>query len=100
MSTDTPPTTKITLTYQDDHWVAEDVERGVSVEASTREDALAALDTAIERRRDQGEVSEISPDDPFFSAPTFSSGQSDVSENVDKHLSDVTYRDSVGGDES
>jgi hypothetical protein len=89
MDADTPSATYIMLSYEDDHWVAEDVERGVSVEASTREGVLAALDSAIKSRCEQRDIGEISPDDPFFSAPTFSSGRSDVSENVDEYLSDL-----------
>lgn len=91
MSTGTgpPAITKITLTYDDDgdYWVATDEQTGVTAQAPTREMALAALDDAIANRTDGEErEGEIPPDDPFFTAPTFASGKSDISENVDAYL--------------
>ena len=108
MSTNTgsPATTRITLTYEegtDDeggYWIARDDKRGVTVQASTREEALEALDEAVANRTGSAEHEwEISPDDPFFSAPTFSSGHSDVSENVDEYLTEDIYRDKVAPDD-
>jgi len=100
MSTDTPPSTKITLRYEDDHWIAKDEQRDVFVEAPTREQALEALDVAVASHTGEGASDyEIDPDDPFFAAPTFSSGRSDVSENVDEYLADAIYRDKMDSDD-
>ncbi|MFC6942699.1 hypothetical protein ACFQE8_22520 [Salinirubellus sp. GCM10025818] len=108
MSTNTgsPATTRITLTYEegaddeDGYWIARDDKRGVTVQAPTREEALEALDEAVANRTGSAEHEwEIGSDDPFFSAPTFSSGQSDVSENVDEYLTEDLYRDKVASDD-
>lgn len=104
MSTDTgsPTATNIKLTYDDDaeHWIARDEETGVTTRAPTRQAALEALDEAVADRT-EGDTTEweIDPDDPFFSAPAFSSGTSDVSENVDEYLAEGIYRDKVAPDD-
>jgi predicted RNase H-like HicB family nuclease len=105
-NTDSPATTRITLTYEegadaeDSYWIARDDKRGVTVQAPTREEALEALDEAVSNRTGAAEHEwEIDPDDPFFSAPTFSSGQSDVSESADEYLTEDLYRDKVAPDD-
>lgn len=101
MSTNTGPpiATKITLMYEedDDSWTAREENRGVTVRAATRDAALQALDEAIADRDSVDRSSrEIDPEDPFFSAPTYSSGRTDVSRNVDDHLAEATSRDKLG----
>lgn len=105
-NTDSPTTTKITLTdedgadAEDGYWIARDDTRGVTVKAPTREEALEALDEAVANRTGSAKHEwEIEPDDPFFSAPTFSSGHADVSENVDEYLAEDIYRDKVAPDD-
>lgn len=101
MSTDTPPSTKITLTFEDDHWIATDEHHDVVVEAPTREQALEALDVAVAVRTGEDTTAlEIDAADPFFAAPTFSSGGADTSENVDEHLADAIYREKVNPDDT
>lgn len=102
MSTDTgkPVATEITLTYEDDgdYWIARDEHSDVTAEGATRQAALEALDEAV--GSETAIVPEVDPSDPFFSAPVFSSGRSDVSRTVDDHLADSTYRDKLAGDDS
>ena len=101
-NTDVPTATKITLTYDDDndYWVARDEKRDLTVQAATREAVLEALDEAVatHRAEDENDVA-IDSEDPFFSAQTFSSGRSDVSLNVNEHLTEGTYHDKVNSDE-
>lgn len=100
MSAETPPSTEITLTFEDDHWIAKDEQRGVLVEAPTREQALKALDLAVASQTEEGAPDqEIDPDDPFFAAPTFASGKTDVSENVDEYLAEAIYQDTIDADD-
>ena len=101
MDTGDPTATDISLTYDEeaDQWRARDETRDVTVRASTREAALDALDEAV---ADDGETDpdvEVDADDPLFTTPTFSSGRSDVSRNVDEYLAEDTYRDKLGSDE-
>jgi len=77
-----PPSTKITLTYEDGYWVARERYTGMSRRAESRNDALAALDAAIE-----GAEGAINPDDPFWDAePVTCDAPSDLSANVDDYL--------------
>jgi hypothetical protein len=101
MDTGDPTATDSSLTYDEeaDQWRARDETRGVAVRASTREAALDALEEAV---ADDGETDpnvEVDADGPFFTAPTFSSGRSDVSRNVDEYLAEDTYQDKLGSDE-
>lgn len=96
IGTGPPPSTKITLMYDDegDYWLATDETTGVTVQAPTRDQALDALDDALaDRARDEAREVEIPPDDPFFTAPTFASGQADISEHVDAYLVAGSERD-------
>lgn len=95
-----PAPTKITLTYEEDAWLATDETTGVTAQAATREAALAALDEAVATHTDQ-EASEVdlAPDDSFFVAATFSSGTSDISENVDTYLVSGSDRDMSAADD-
>lgn len=101
MNTSGPTATDISLTYDEeaDQWRARDETRGVTVRANTRQAALAALDEAVAKEGKTVPDVEVNADDPFFTAPTFSSGQSDVSRNVDEYLAEDTYRDKLGSDE-
>lgn len=102
MSTGTgaPATTKITLTYEDDVWLATDEKTGVTAQAATREAALAALDEAVAAHTDHDESEiDLAPDDSFFAAATFSSGKSDISENVDSYLVAGSDRDTSAADD-
>ncbi len=103
MSTNThgPTVTDISLTYDEeaDQWRARDEARGVTVRAATREEALDALDEAVANASETDRDIEIDSDDPFFTAPTFSSGRSDVSRNVDEYLAEDTGRDKLRADE-
>jgi hypothetical protein len=86
MSTDTddPPSTEITLTYEDEHWIARDVKTGTVREGQSRMEALRALDEAIAGTPD---AASINPDDPFWEAePAASGGPTDLSERVDEYL--------------
>lgn len=105
MSTDNdgPTAKRITLLYDDDEgqWLACDETRKISVRSSTREEALEALHKAVVRATTEGHEIVVDSDDPFFSAPSFSSGQSDVSQNVDEYLTQDSSRgDSGPGEES
>jgi len=103
MDTGEPTTTEISLTDDEDaeQWLARDEARGVTARGKSREDALKALNDAVARSVESGHEFEISSEDPFFAAPTFSSGRSDISENVDEHLSGAVYQDKLGsGEES
>jgi len=76
-----PPSTNITLRYEDGRWVARDEDAGVSREGETRSDALASLDAAID-----GSDGAIDPDDPFWDADPVRAGlPSDLSANVDEY---------------
>jgi acid phosphatase class B len=101
MNTGSPTATDISLTYDEegDQWRARDETRGVTVRASTRAAALDALDAAVANDGETDPHIEVDTDDPFFTAPTFSSGQPDVSRNVDEYLAEDTYRDKLGSDE-
>jgi hypothetical protein len=105
MSTDSdgPTAKRITLLYDDDEeqWLARDEARKVTARSSTREGALEALDDAVVRATTgDGEVI-VGSDDPFFTAPSFSSGQSDVSQNVDEYLTgDRSRGDAVPDEDS
>jgi len=70
------------------------------VRARIWEAALNALDQAVANESETGPDVEVDADNPFFTAPTFSSGQSDVSRNVDECLAEDTYRDTLGSDQS
>lgn len=88
---DDPPSTKITLTYEDGRWVARDEDTGMTRERDSRTAALAALDAAIE-----GGDGAIDPDDPFWDAePVTPGGPTDLSANVDDYL----YGERSTGDE-
>lgn len=103
MSTNTggPTATDISLTYDEeaDQWHARDETRGVTVRANTREAALDALDEAVANKDETAPDVEVDSDDPFFTPPTFSSGRSDVSQNVDEYLAEDTYRDKLSSEE-
>ncbi len=102
-NSDRPTAKRITLLYDDDEgqWLARDETRKVTARSSTREDALEALDKAVVRATTEGHEIVVDSDDPFFSAPSFSSGQSDVSQNVDEYLTQDSSRgDSVPDEES
>lgn len=75
-----PPSRRIRLAYHDGSWSATDEDAGVSVEADSREAALAALDSILSKKSSM-------ETDPIFTAPTLSSDRTDVSENVDEYLS-------------
>ncbi|MFB6168838.1 MAG: hypothetical protein ABEJ43_08325, partial [Haloferacaceae archaeon] len=91
----------ISLTYHEeaDQWRARDEARGVTVRAATREEALDALDEAVANASGTDCDVEVSSDDPFFTTPTFSSGRSDISRNIDEYLAEDTSRDKLGSDE-
>lgn len=57
-----------------------DEETDVEVRMEDRQDSLAELDRLV----DADDFS----DDPFFTAPTFTTGDCNVSENVDEHLNE------------
>ena len=101
IDTGDPTATDISLTYDEeaDQWRARDETRGVTVRANTREAALDSLDEAVANDGETDPDVEVDADDPFFTLPTFSSGRSDVSLNVDEHLAEDTYRDKLGSDE-
>lgn len=96
-NTGVPTATEITLTYDEDgdYWLARDETRGVTAQAAARGAALEALDEAVANATPDDIHVEIDPEDPFFSAPTFSSDRSDVSRHVDEYLAEDTYRDKV-----
>ncbi|EMA04273.1 hypothetical protein SAMN05443574_13520 [Haloarcula vallismortis] len=83
MSTDSenPRSTKITLTFEEGHWVATDEDSGLTAQAPTREEALEALDATVAVQEGG-----IDADDPFFSAPAFE-GEPTDEEDVD----DIVY---------
>jgi len=86
---DEPPSTKITLTYEDGRWVARDERTGTARSGPSRSDALAALDAAIENETDS-----IDPEDPFWDAEPVAAGTpTDVSGNVDEYLYDPDLTD-------
>jgi acid phosphatase class B len=101
MDTGDPTATDISLVYDEaaDQWCARDETRGVTVRASTREAALDALDEAVADDGGTDPDVGVDADDPFFTAPTFSSGRSPVSLNVDEYLAENTYRDKLDSDE-
>jgi hypothetical protein len=100
-NSDRPTTKRITLLYDDDEnqWLARDETRKVTARSSTREGALEALDNAIVRATTEDDEVVVDSDDPFFSAPSFSSGQSDVSQNVDEYLTGGRSRGDAVPDE-
>jgi len=69
---------KITLMQEDGLWKAVDEKTGLEVRMEDRQDALAELDSLVE-------ADDLS-DDAFFTAPTFTTGDGDTSENVDEYL--------------
>jgi hypothetical protein len=85
-----PPSTNITLRFEDGRWVARDEDVGVSREGASRSDALAALDAAIE-----GTEGAINTDDPFWDADPVTAGlPADLSTNVDDyHYDDRSTED-------
>jgi hypothetical protein len=93
--------TDISLTYDEtaDQWRARDETRGVTVRASTREAALDALDEVVASEDKTDPDMEVGADDPFFTAPTFSSGRSDISRNLDEYLAEDTSLDSPDSEE-
>lgn len=96
MTTNGPLSNEITLTFENDHWIATDEQRDIRVEAPTREQALEALDVAVAAQTDAIDLDhEIDADDPFFTAPTFSSGSAAVSEHADAYLTDAIARDKL-----
>jgi len=98
---DRPTAKRITLLYDDDEeqWLARDEARKITARSSTREGALEALDDAVVRATTGDGKPVIGSDDPFFSAPSFSRGQSDVSQNVDEYLTGDRSRGGTVPDE-
>ncbi|AGB17593.1 hypothetical protein Halru_3027 [Halovivax ruber XH-70] len=78
---DTPDSTAIHLTYEDERWVATDEGTNVSARGKTRTEALAALDAKL-----AGDSNTVPTEDPLFTAPSFSSGLDDTSVDVDAAL--------------
>jgi hypothetical protein len=72
---------KITLTKDGGLWKAVDEETGVEVRMEDRQEALTELDRLVE--------AEDLSDDAFFTAPTFTTGDGDASENVDEYLNEA-----------
>jgi hypothetical protein len=93
-NSDRPAAKRITLLYDDEEeqWLARDETRKVTARSSTREGALEALDDAVVRATTGEREVVVGSDDPFFSAPSFSSGRSDVSQNVDEYLTQYLFR--------
>lgn len=72
---------KITLTQEGGLWKAVDEQTGVEVRMEDRQEALKKLDRLVE-------ADDLS-DDAFFTAPTFTTGDGDASENVDEYLNEA-----------
>ena len=72
---------KITLTQEGGLWKAVDEETGVEVRMEDRQESLTELDRFVE--------AEDLSDDGFFTAPTFTTGDGDASENVDEYLNEA-----------